>query len=87
MIHAAVINGADLFAKLVRKEIRAIWHSNHEHWAQEGSNHFAEFVANAVRTWPSKNDPKLKLNMQAKALGTEDYGERKQQGPFAIPVF
>ena len=52
MLGATVVDGRAAYAGLSEEEIRAMWLPYDAHWAQPGSNRFAEYMTGVLSTWP-----------------------------------
>ena len=52
LLGADLLDGSSAFAGLSGDEIRAQWLPYDGHWAQPGSDQFAEFMARTLETWP-----------------------------------
>ncbi|MGB5306794.1 MAG: hypothetical protein WBO57_11180 [Gammaproteobacteria bacterium] len=49
---ADFLDGRDCFAHLDSNRLRELWFTHDEHWNQAGSDLFAGFMADQLRTWP-----------------------------------
>jgi hypothetical protein len=52
ILGAAFVDGGEALAGLGARERDAAWMRVDGHWSQEGSDHFAAFMVEVLRTWP-----------------------------------
>ena len=51
LLDAELVNGGDAFKGMSRSEINASWFPYDGHWAQPGSDRFADFMSEQITTW------------------------------------